>query len=453
MQFTAAPAQSAIDYLTNTQVTSTDNNNTPSTTLDNPFPSGLTAAPGRSPSYQQALLGGNPTAVQSYEENGLTYQWNLAVQRQLPKGVALEVAYVGLRGNHLPISHGINQVPEQYLSQAANNPLCVGPTANPSSATTTCPLTAQVTNPFTNITQGALQKATVTNSQLLRPYPQYASLANPSNYVGISNYQALQAKVEKRFAKGGVLLGTYTFSKLLANAESLTTWLDSATFGGGYQDLNNLQAPGEYSLSGFDSRQRLVVSYVYSLPFGHNQKFLANTSGFMDRVISGFGFNGVTTFQQGYPLGLIMAQNNIGTYGLDTSARTRPDVVEGCAKSIGGPIQKRLGDARTSSNTVANPYYNYNCFQAPATPFSFGNESRLDNQLRGPGIANFDLALYKDTNITEKVALQLRIESFNLFNRVQFGTPQQAIGNAQNGQITTQLNQPRLLQVAGRINF
>ena len=84
----------------------------PATTLDNPFPAGLLGAPGRNPSYQQTLLGGTANADLANEENGATYQWNAAIQRQLPKGIALEVAYAGLHGSHLPNSYSINQVPQ-----------------------------------------------------------------------------------------------------------------------------------------------------------------------------------------------------------------------------------------------------------------------------------------------------------------------------------------------------
>ena len=436
LQFPESPVQSGLNYLNNVQVVSTDNNLTPATSLDNPFPAGLLGAPGRDPSYQQILLGGNPNVVLQNEENGATYQWNLAVQRQLPKGIALEVAYAGLHGSHLPVTYGINQVPTAYLKQASTDPDCVGPTSN---LTTKCFLTVKVANPFYGkVSQGTLQNPTVTQNQLLRPYPQYGGIANPGSYQGVSNYSALQMKVEKRFPKGGVLLASYSFSKLMSNVESLTTWLDS-TGSAGFQNLEDLSR--EYSLSSFDARKRLVVSYVYSLPIGHNQRFLANASGFVDKLVSGYGFNGVTTFQGGYPLALTMSQNNIGNYGM--AGITRPDVVPGCAKVVGGSIQKR----------VDGTYFNKACFVAPSTVFSFGNLSRTDNALRGPGQANFDLAMFKDTQLTEKFALQLRVESFNLFNRVQFGNPNTAIGNSQAGQITTQLNQPRLLQLSGRINF
>ena len=450
LQFPESPVQSGLTYLNNNQVTTLNSNVTPFNTLDNPFPNGLVAAPGRNPSYQRTLLGGSPNAVLADEENGATYQWNFAIQRQLPEGVALEIAYGGLHGSHLPISYGTNQVPVQYLNQAAADPACnPNPTTN-APPTSNCFLTKQVANPFPAglITQGSLQNATVPANQLLRPYPQYGSFSNTGSYQGFSNYNALQAKVEKRFNSGGVLLGSYTFSKLLSNVESLTAWLD-ATGAAGYQNLQDLST--EYSLSSFDARQRLAVSYVYLLPFGRNQHYFSNVSGFVDRIVSGYGFNGVTTFQEGYPLAIAMQQNNITTYALQ--GNTRPNVVPGCNKAIGGSIQQRLGDAYSSKG-----YFNTACFTQPGN-FSFGNESRTDNQLRGPGQANFDLALFKDTRITEKVALQLRIESFNLFNRVQFGNPGTTgsppinIGNSQAAQITTQLNQPRLLQVAGRINF
>jgi hypothetical protein len=259
----------------------------------------------------------------------------------------------------------------------------------------------------------------------------------------------LQAKLEKRFNSGGVLLGSYTFSKLLSNAETLTNWLDTtATF----QNLQNIST--EYSLSSVDSRQRLVVSYVYSLPFGRGQKFAAGVSGFEDKLVSGWGVNGTTTFQKGLPMNVTMNTNNLTTYGLQGT--WRPDVIPGCNKVNGGPIQKRLGDF-----SAPTPYFNIatstnqttGCFKAPATNFTLGNEPRNDSTLRYPGQANYDLALYKDTHLTERVTFQFRVESFNLFNRVQFGNAVAALGSPTSGQITSAYNQPRLLQFGGRFNF
>ena len=442
LQFPESPVQSPLSYITNNPVSTINGGVSPNATLDNPLPSGLTPAPGRDPVYQQLLLGGSATALSPSEDNGATYQWNFAIQRQLPLGIALEAAYSGLHGSHLPVSRNINQVTKQYLDQAAGDPNCVGPTANLSS---NCFLTKRVANPFdrTRFTQGNQQYATIQSNQLYRPYPQYGNISNTGNYVGVSNYNALQMKLEKRFSSGGVLLGSYTFSKLMTNAESLTSWLE-ATGAPGFQNLNDLSQ--EYSLSGYDSRQRLTVSYVYFLPFGRNKHWGSGASGFLGGLISGYGVNGVTTFQKGFPLGFSMASNTVSTYAL--AGTTRPNIVQGCEKETSGSIQSRLGDGSSNFKRMFNP----DCFAAPG-PFRFGNESRTDNQLRAPGIANFDLALFKDTHLTERLVLQLRVESFNLFNRVQFGAPNTSIGSAQMGQITSQVNDPRLLQLAGRINF
>jgi hypothetical protein len=441
LQFPEAPIQAGVNYITNPMVQSINGNQTPANTLDNPFPAGFLGAPHRNPDYQQVLLGGNAQALSANEPNGVTYQWNVAVQRQLPMGVAFEAAYAGLHGSNLPVSRTINQVPDNVLNQAAADPLCAaGATQNLKE----CFMTTQVANPFYGqVSQGTLQKATVTGNQLLRPFPQYGSISNSGNYIGVSNYTSLQMKLEKRFSQGGTLLGAYTFSKLLTNAEYLTSWLDSTTTAG-FQDTTNI--PAEYSLSSFDNRQRLVASYVYELPFGKGRMLLSNLSGITNAVVAGWGVNGVTTFQAGYPLGMTVTPNNLSTYAFGSN--TRPNLVSGCARSVGGGIFNKLGVAEGA----ANNYFNTSCYTAPPI-FTYGNEARTDNQLRTPGIANYDFALYKDTPIHENLTFQFRVEAFNLFNRVQFGSPNSIVGNPQFGNITTDLNNPRLLQMAGRVTF
>jgi len=442
LQFPESPVQAPNNYINNTITASLNNNQSPNVNIDNPFPTGIVGAPGRDPIYQQIFLGSNVNALQQDEENGSTYQWNLAVQRQLPMGIVLEAAYAALHGMHLPMSVSINQIPSNIMAQAAADPACQPV------ITSTCFLTKQVANPFNRslFTQGVQQNATFSANQLYRPFPQYGGISNTGHYVGVSNYNSLQMKLEKRFNQGGVLLGSYTFSKLMSNVESLTSWLETAGSAAGPQDTTNLDA--EYSLSGYDARQRLTVSYVYQLPFGSKQRFGGGATGVLEKLISGYGVNGVTTFQKGYPLGLSATPGNVGTYSL--AGTTRPNVIPGCNKKVDGPIQSRLYDIGVNPN--AKRYFNSACFTVP-TPFTYGNEPREDAQLRGPGIANYDLALFKDTHLSERLVLQLRVESFNLFNRVQFGAPSTAIGSTTVGSITSQVNDPRLLQLAGRINF
>jgi Carboxypeptidase regulatory-like domain len=423
IQFTQGPYSNPVDYYNNVMITSLNGGVTPQNTLSNPFPNGLLAPPGRNPIYQVEELGGSlgGHGDLAYENAGYTMQWNFTVQHQFPTNIALEVGYAGLRGKHLPLGYQFDQLSPQYFSMgsALNN---------------------LVPNPFAGVVAtGALAQPTVKEGQLLLPYPQYLSVSDPGNYDGDSTYHSLQAKVEKRFHNGGTLLAAYTFSKVLADVESLTTWLDT-TLGGdaGYQNYYNLR--GEKSLSSFDVRQRLVISYTYNLPLGKGQALLPNVHGIADKLVSGWGLNGATTFQLGLPLGFTATPNNLSAFNVGL----RPNVVAGCDKTVSGSATSRLND-----------WFNTACFTVP-TPYTLGDESRTDPNLRGPGINNFDFALFKQIAITERFNLEFRTEAFNLFNRVQFAPPNLVDTTAANstfGVISAQLNQPRLIQLALRLRF
>jgi hypothetical protein len=154
--------------------------------------------------------------------------------------LAVEVSCVGLKGTYLPFgSKQLDELPPQYLSLGSA-------------------LKTLVPNPFYGLVQnGTLTQPTVQYGQLLLPFPEYTGASDRGGYVGQSSYQALQAKVEKRFGDGGTLLAAYTFSKIIADLETLTSWLDSRLGGtSGVQNWYNLKQ--EYSLSNYDSRQRLT---------------------------------------------------------------------------------------------------------------------------------------------------------------------------------------------------
>ena len=205
LQFPEAPLQAGINFLNNLMVQSTNSNQTPANTLDNPYPNGLVGPPHRNPNYQQILLGGNPQALLANEPNGATYQWNFAVQRQLPMGLALEVAYAGLHGANLPISHTINQVPDNTLNQAHRIQL-----RQRRSERLLLHQIGGESLPRKDLAR-RLTKCNVTANQLARPFPQYGSISNSGNYVGVSNYDALQMKLEKRFSAGGNSWGRIPF--------------------------------------------------------------------------------------------------------------------------------------------------------------------------------------------------------------------------------------------------
>ena len=136
-------------------------------------------------------------------------------------------------------------------------------------------------------------------------------------------------------------------------------------------------------------------------------------------------------------MGLTTSTNITGSY----NGGSRPNVIVGCDKTISGSAQSRLAE-----------WFNTACF-APPPAFTFGSESRLDPNLRGAGIANWDFALFKTTQIAERYKVQFRMEAFNLFNRVQFGQPGLTDGNASFGVVSSQSNSPRLIQFGLRFSY
>ncbi|MGB8581019.1 MAG: carboxypeptidase regulatory-like domain-containing protein [Candidatus Sulfotelmatobacter sp.] len=411
---------------------------------------GILAPPGRNatPSLSNFVAANGSPGLDPYTnpKYGYLEQYNFDIQRQLPGGFFADVAYAGSHGVHLQqYQTNVNEIPDSFVAQAAAQ-----------AATGATPTIAKlITNPLTspNATIGA---ATIFAGQLDRPYPQYNTLnLNGFGCCG-SSYNSLQATVQRRFQGGGTLLVAYTNAKLISNTDTLTSWLESDASGtggvGAVQDWNNL--PGERSLSSQDISQRLIISYVLDLPFGHGKPFLAGFHGATDKVVSGWGIDGITTFQKGFPLKITYAgstpleSDNLGV------ANIRPNVIAGCDTH---------GSRKVSSDLANNPelFFNTSCFAAPPD-WGFGNEARVDPTLRGPGINNFDFAVFKRTLITERVGFEFRTEFFNIFNHPYFAPPATGYDGTPTangfGQVTSTVaagvaSPERLIQFAGILRF
>jgi hypothetical protein len=184
--------------------------------------------------------------------------------------------------------------------------------------------------------------------------------------------------------------------------------LEGATGGvGQVQDWNNLR--GERSLSSQDVSQRLVISYVLDLPFGHGKRFASGFSGAADKAVSGWGIDGITTFQRGFPLKITWAGPATALEAANLGvSNIRPNVVSGCDKSAGGGH--------------ITQWFNTSCFAAPPE-WGFGSEARADSSLRSPGINNFDFAVFKRTTFGERYGVEFRTEFFNIFNHPYFSPP------------------------------
>lgn len=278
-------------FVSTTFNSSLDGGITPADSLGSPFPNGINQPTGSNLGLK-TLIGQDLVSVYHQNRSSYAQEWNLDVQQLFPHNVLLDVAYAGNKGTALPVDIPANQLPDQSLSMGSA-------------------LLTQVANPFFGIvTTGPLSSGTVAARQLLRPFPEFNGVSIRAVREGNSIYHALQAKVERRFSGGLSLLAAYTFSKVISNVGSRL----SINFANpGIQNGNNLR--GERSLANFNTPQRLIVSYMWELPFGPGKPLLKGGGKVAGLIAGGWQLNGVTTFQNGQPLGLTTSVNNTQSLG------------------------------------------------------------------------------------------------------------------------------------------
>lgn len=384
----------------NTQASTT----VPTITIANPFLTGLLAPLGDSQGLA-SLVGDSATFVARRYPISEFFNWNLGVQREFRNDLMIEIAYAGSKGNKLAgPAIDLNALRPEFLAIGDG-------------------LREQVANPFFGkIKTGALSTATVERQLLLRDYPHFISVVQQGIHDYFSNYHSLLLSVQKRLAAGFSVSGAYTLSKLIDNAPG------NGESGGGIQNVYN--RAGEKSVSGEDIPQRLVVSYLYELPFGRGKKYLA--SGPLSVILGGWEFSGISTFSKERPLGIT------ATGGSFLPGVRRPNLV-------GDP---NLPDGERSFLR----WFNTSAFAFPATAYALGNVSRTLPNTRRPGFQIWDLSLQKNTALKEGVNLEFRAEFFNAFNKTNFLAPNTQLGNAAFGQITA-ARTPRQIQFALKLIY
>ncbi|MEK7830593.1 MAG: hypothetical protein AAB401_05865 [Acidobacteriota bacterium] len=174
-----------------------------------------------------------------------------------------------------------------------------------------------------------------------------------------------------------------------------------------------------------DFKQRLVISYIWELPFGKGKQ------GWRDALIGGWQLSGVTSFQSGIPL-VITVPNAAPFPGLSSRA-------------------VRLRSGALSEGQTRDHWFDTDAFRLPDA-FTLGNDSRTQPDLRGPGLRNFNVSLSRRISFTEKIRLQFRVEAQNLFNRAQLDNPVGSKNSADFGRIISGGN-PRLIQLGLRLTF
>ncbi|MCI0388971.1 MAG: TonB-dependent receptor [Acidobacteria bacterium] len=352
-----------------------------------------------------AMTFGDPNSQPPRYQN-----WNLSVQRSLTQSLVVTAAYVGSNGKQLrgggrgPWS---NQMDPKYL--VLGNLLNANATlANVAAAQAIVP---GISLPFPTFVG--------TIAQMLRPFPQYNSVADVYGNVGQSNYNALQLSVQQRLSHGLTFNFNYTISKALGTING-----------------NRSAYIQEKHLSTTDQPHLLNAFYSYQLPFGKGQTF--NPDNKVARaVVSGWQISGITRYASGTPLGPFTATCIVPQAGT-------------CWASYNPAF---TGEVRLKGDGGVTPFINVNAFISPVS-FTYGNTPATGAYgLRNPHFFNQDLSLSRNVQIHENLRFAFGADSFNLFNNVRFGSINTNIANANFGKAGAQVNLPRVFQFKLRVEF
>ena len=371
---------------------------TPHNLLRDPYPNGFRALPGAADGLLTGT-GGDLEAVIRQTPSPLSMQWNVTLQREFSGRTMIESAYVGTRGLQLHSGVAFNQLTPDKLALGSQ-------------------LNQLVENPFFGkINTGLLAGQRVSRGQLLRPFPQFATVGIVNVAGASSIYHSWQNTFTKRFSQGFMFEGSYTWSKVIENGTS-------------HQNAYDILA--SRSISDLDITHRVVFSYIYELPFGRGRKFGTTMSRLADTVVGGWQVNGFTNFQSGTPLAM-SASNTAGLFG----SQTRPNN-NGRSGRLEGKVDTRL-----------DAYFDRSVFSQPA-PFTFGNLGIRQPDIRSDGTRNFDISLFKDFILIPRdsspLRLQFRSEFLNAFNTPRFGNPNTSVTSSAFGVIASQANAPRQIQ-------
>ena len=319
--------------------------------------------------------------------------YNLDFQQQITKTMMLDVGYYGSLGRHLV---GVVDVNMPHAGDFLN---------------------AGISAPFT----GSFSNLEMLN--LVRPYKGFDAI-NLFAPVFTSNYNALQAQVQKRLGGNSLIVANYTWSKNLTTAS------------------NDYRAPqysydlsAEYGPADIDRRHIFTGSYVYYLPFFDKQQ------GFVGHVLGGWELSGIGYLYSGLHYTATASSFSQDPAGLGLNGNTfsgaRPDLV---------------GDPQQGAPNTISQWFNTSAFAfVPSGEIRPGDEKR--GAIVGPPTVRWDANLYKNTNLTERVSLQFRAEAFNVTNHTNFNTfLSTRFGSSLFGKIGS-ARDPRILQLALKLVF
>jgi hypothetical protein len=355
---------------------------------------------------------------------GRTVQYSVDVQRELPAKFAVSLGYIGHRGTRLRSNfERLNAVPLEALRLGY-------PVLNMSLADAQNDAGVRTYAQSVGVPIPATPYAGFngTVAQALRPFPQYGRVRSQLESNGQSWYNAMQAKVDRRFAQGIQFGASYTFSKLITDAS---------------EDLFGGSPLGEVLQNPYDRRQLrsvspnnpyhvFVANYIFELPFGKGRRFL-NEGGVVDRIVGGWQVSAIHRYQSGLPLVVRDTEparaGFLGLVGFEGALRpnlTGQPILTGNEETgIGFQLVNRAAFSPPRNFLTAPAAIgtaDYRNYYANPLLF-FGNAPPVLDSARSLPFYSENLSILKKTRLTETTQLEFRGEIFNVFNRHRYFGP------------------------------
>jgi hypothetical protein len=378
--------------------------------------------------------GGATEAISTHFQYPYVYQFNLAVQRQLPGRVALTAAYVGTLSHDLPNFIDVNYAPySTAFGKPSTSATSVADRRQFDPCVGACPTGAAAINNGTGIL-GA----------------QIVDLL--SNLT--ASYHSLQISARKQFSRnfsaGGFYVWSHGIDSFEPDADGLSAPQDPGYFGTPFTPSNNsLGAIGgglqeEKGNMSADIRDNAAMSGTWNIDYFHGENKIVR------EMVNGWQIAPIVYLHSGGVFTMTTGSNKND----DSAGNSRPDAVVGVSPVL-SPHRCRV----CSTNSVVSAWFNTAAFtpNGPGVAGGIGpggadgNVGR--NSLYGPGFRDFDMGLFRNIKFERGVVFQLRGEATNVLNWVSLSNPTASLSSGNDGKITSAAGTQRIIQVGGRLTF
>jgi hypothetical protein len=409
-------------------IASTDGGVTPAVTLSDPFPSSL-FPPGllKPIGSSQGLATNLGQAITAqYLDRPLPYlnQYSFGFQRELRDSWLVDASYSGNNTHRLPVNLGMNFIPASILNSM--------PVADRSAY-----FTAKVANPLAGLLpSSSINGSTVPRQQLLYAYPQFTKVTINAVPIGSAHYDSFQSKVTHRFTHGLSIQAAFTISKDLERVSVLNA-----------QDVNlgNLLNTGlEKRLTQYDAPRSLAIVSSYEIPFGKGKRFANSMHPVLNGFLGNWNLNVQWTYHSGFPFAFPNAAPLVAQ-----SAKFSDDQRDALARKAG----------RSQFDPSNDVWFNTSIFPTDAqAPFTLQNFPTIFPDVRSKPMDVWEMSVYKEIPIKERLRWQIRADFHNAFNHPWFGNLGSSdVTNARFGQLGVSsiddTSEPRLIVLVMKIVF